>query len=152
LVAINAERCCNFADRDIPIRQQFASVRELLAAEFGFAPAVAGPRARAAASPAWVRCGRSHGLGADAEVSAAGRGRRAGHRQRGGPRPVRRRGQTGRSASQQVIRRLAAILIRARPPFGHPHPPALPQRQPRTPQTRRVDLKRLRRLGPRLSP
>src|SRR4029077_20031471 len=39
--AINTERCCDFADRDVPICQQFTSVRELLAAEFGFAPAVA---------------------------------------------------------------------------------------------------------------
>src|SRR5271166_3666305 len=39
--AINAECSRDFADRDLPTRQQFASVREPLAAEFGFAPPVA---------------------------------------------------------------------------------------------------------------
>jgi hypothetical protein len=44
----------------------------------------------------------------------------------------------------------AAILVR--PPVGHPHPAAQPQRQPRTPKVRRVYLERLCRIRPRLSP
>jgi hypothetical protein len=56
-----------------------------------------------------------------------------------------------RRASQQAIRHQAAVLVRPRSPSGRPHPVSQPQRQPRTPQLRSVNLERLGRLRLRLS-